>query len=116
MFSRLKCHMKGVFGNNDGDHFALRNAFKDIAQLHERYLELELARKQILVFHHPDFIESVARSRDYDVVIHGHTHRMRVDNREALLINPGECCGYLTDRATVVVLDLRTMSVEVAEL
>jgi len=115
-FSALKCPMKGVFGNNDGDHPALTEAFDGIAELHERYLELDLDERRILVFHHQDFIESVSRSRDYDVVIHGHTHRMRVDNREALLINPGECCGYLTKRATVVILDLKTMNVQVAEL
>lgn len=115
-FKALKCPMKGVFGNNDGDHLALIEAYKGVAELHERYLELDLEGRGILVFHQPDFIESVARSRDYDVVIHGHTHKMRVDNREALLINPGECCGYLTNHSTVVMLDLETMNVEVAEL
>lgn len=115
-FKSLKCPMTGVFGNNDGDRLALAKAYSGIAELHERWLELELEGRRLLVFHQPDFIESVARSRDYDVVIHGHTHRMRVDNREALLINPGECCGYLTGRATVVVLDLATLNVEVAEL
>jgi len=116
VFGNLRCPMLGVFGNNDGDKLALIRAFDKIATLGERSLQLELAGKRILVFHQPDFIESVSRSRDFDVVIHGHTHKLRVDNREALLINPGECCGYLTDRATVVVLDLATMNVEVTEL
>jgi len=116
VFRKLKCPMEAVFGNNDGDKLFLIESFKGIAKFHERYFSLELDGKRILVFHQPDFIESVSRSRDYDVVIHGHTHKMRVDNREALLINPGECCGYLTKRASVVILDLSTMNVEVTEL
>ncbi|MBN1594166.1 MAG: metallophosphoesterase [Candidatus Coatesbacteria bacterium] len=116
IFRKLRAPMKAVFGNNDGDKLFLAKSFEGIAEFHERYLTLELQGKRILVFHQPDFIESVSRSRDYDVVIHGHTHKMRVDNREALLINPGECCGYLTNRASVVILDLNTMNVEVLEL
>lgn len=116
VFGNLKCPMKAVFGNNDGDKILLAKSFDGIAEFHERYLSLELQGKRLLVFHQPDFIESVSRSRDYDVVIHGHTHKMRVDNREALLINPGECCGYLTNRASIVVLDLTTLNVEVTEL
>lgn len=115
-FGKLKCPMKAVFGNNDGDKSSLVKSFEGIAEFHERYLTLELQDRRILVFHQPDFIESISRSRDYDVVIHGHTHKMRVDNREALLINPGECCGYLTNRASIVVLDLTTLNVEVTEL
>ena len=115
-FGKLKCPMKAVFGNNDGDKSFLVKSFDGIAEFFERYLTLELQDRRILVFHHPDFIESISRSRDYDVVIHGHTHKMRVDNREALLINPGECCGYLTNRASIVVLDLTTLNVEVTEL
>jgi len=87
-FGKLKCPMKAVFGNNDGDKSSLVKSFEGIAEFHERYLTLELQDRRILVFHQPDFIESISRSRDYDVVIHGHTHKMRVDNREALLINP----------------------------
>jgi predicted phosphodiesterase len=33
-----------------------------------------------------------------------------------LIINPGECCGWLTNRATIAVLDLSTMSARLIEL
>jgi putative phosphoesterase len=42
----------------------------------------------------------------YDVVIYGHTHeRVFEEVDDVLVINPGECCGYLTGNPTVVILD-----------
>lgn len=53
-------------------------------------------------------MEALAVSGAYDVVIYGHTHKAEMEKKEdkALMINPGECCGHLTRRRTVAILDL----------
>lgn len=38
------------------------------------------------------------------------------NRRPSLLFNPGEVVGWLTDRATAVVVDLETMGVEIVDL
>jgi len=67
--------------------------------------------------HEPYLLESVAQSGVYDFVFYGHTHE--VDIRKVgntLIVNPGESCGYLTGKATVVLLDPKTGSTELLEI
>jgi predicted phosphodiesterase len=33
-----------------------------------------------------------------------------------LLLNPGECCGWVTDRCTVALLDLDTLKADIIEV
>ena len=57
------------------------------------------------------------RSQIYDVIIRGHTHESKVErNRNCLIINPGECCGYLSGKRTVAILNLESMKVEIHEI
>jgi hypothetical protein len=50
---------------------------------------------------------------DVDVVVCGHTHEFKVTTRgSVLVVNPGECCGYLSGQSTVGVLDTSDLSVE----
>ena len=54
---------------------------------------------------------------DADVVMTGHTHE--VDNElhdGRLFLNPGECCGWVSGRCTVAVLDTDSLSAEVIEV
>lgn len=68
-----------------------------------------------------DFTEKLARAvlekLDVDGVFYGHTHRLLIDRiGDRILLNPGEVCGYLTGRSTVVILDTRDLSTRVIEL
>jgi len=63
----------------------------------------------------------------YNVVVYGHTHKAvikRYSNRndggagskKTVVINPGECCGYLTGRKTVAILNLEKEEAKLVEL
>jgi len=54
----------------------------------------------------------------YDVVIYGHTHKAKIEKKEnkALMINPGECCGRLTRRRTVAILDLEKDEAKIVQV
>lgn len=70
----------------------------------------------ILVHHYTGWCrqEDVA---DCDVVISGHTHSVVIEVRDGkLYLNPGEACGWLSNRCTVAVLDTSVRSAEILEL
>ena len=130
-FKMLKAPLIGVFGNNDGDKVLLKQMYKDngVGELHEDPHEFELGMKKMIVTHRPMIVNTLATSGIYDVVIYGHTHKSVIKRyqhlnkhryqyqssnentggdacEEAWLINPGECCGYITGRRTIAILDL----------
>jgi putative phosphoesterase len=109
-FRKLNAPLVGIFGNNDGDKLLLKEKYheKGIGELYEDPHEFELDKKKLIVTHMPKIVGALALSGAYDVVIYGHTHKAEIKKREnkALIINPGECCGRLTMRRTVAILDL----------
>jgi hypothetical protein len=52
----------------------------------------------------------------FDVVVRGHTHRAEIVKSGALIVNPGEVCGYLTGKQTVALLDVPSLRAEIVEL
>ena len=115
-FRELRCRLVGVFGNNDGEKFGLRENFKGFGEIHEGFHQREEAGRRIILVHQPDVVRALARSGEYDLVVYGHTHRVDIRKEGALIVNPGECGGWLTGRSTVAVLDLDTMEVRVIDL
>ncbi len=102
-----------VYGNNDGEREGLRAV---LPQIQDGPLRLALDDRAILMHHSLDACES-ADVDAADIVITGHTHdAMNRSERGTLLLNPGECCGWVTGRATVAVLDTRGPSARVYEL
>jgi putative phosphoesterase len=108
--------MYAVFGNNDGDRVLLTEKGRGFCTFRDGALTLELGGRRIAVMHYPDVAESLHRSGDYDLVIYGHTHQVRVEAAERVLLNPGSCAGYLAERATIAVVDLANLKVELIEL
>ena len=121
-FRALNAKFVGIFGNNDGDKLLLREKYRGIGELSEEPLVLEMNARKIVVTHKPKIVEALVASRIYDVVIFGHTHKAEVrkekeeKGKEVLVLNPGECCGYLTGRKTVAILDLETLSARIEEI
>lgn len=119
-FASLGCRFIATFGNNDGDRLML---YKTITGFGGEVLypraHLRLDDKHFALFHGEDtnLVESAVSSQLYDYVVVGHTHEV-VQRRvgKALLLNPGECCGYLTGRATIMVLDTEKGEVSLLEL
>ena len=51
---------------------------------------------------------------NYDIILHGHTHRKTVDyQRDQLIFNPGECAGHMDGYNAIGILDLRDSSAEI---
>jgi len=66
--------------------------------------------------HEPKFIDALVKSGEYDLVVYGHTHEIDIREGKALVINPGEACGWISGRATAVVLDTGTMRPRVIDI
>ena len=115
-FVHLSAPFIGVFGNNDGERLYLTKRFAKIGRIYPDYHEFEFAGKKCVVMHEPKFIDSLVKSGDYDLVIYGHTHAIDIREGETVVINPGEACGLLTGRATVVILDTATMTPRLVDL
>jgi putative phosphoesterase len=115
LFRDLKCPMHLILGNNDGDPKAISKFFEGVGEYHGQVADLVIHNRRIGVTHgHLPLIKKLLlETRKFDVVITGHTHVKSEERIEAtLLINPGEACGYLTGEASVVILDLETLSSE----
>ena len=53
-FQELQAPLRGVFGNNDGDkfrHLAFKNKWGINLEYEERFLEVEIDKRSIAVFH-----------------------------------------------------------------
>lgn len=102
-----------VYGNNDGERDGLK---KVLPQVVDGTMRLELGGKTIVMDHYIEWIKPEAR-KGADVIISGHTHEVVVERENGtLLLNPGECCGWLTDRCTVALLDTETLEPEIIEV
>jgi putative phosphoesterase len=91
-----------VYGNNDGERAGLA---KVLPQICDGPLRLELGGRRIVVLHDAAALRP-GDTADADIVITGHTHQVVNEVRDRVLwLNPGECCGWLTGRATIMLLD-----------
>ena len=115
-FGRLKAKLIGVFGNNDGDKLYLRHRFQKIGEIHPDSWEMEIEGKRIALMHQPHFLEALIASKEYDIIIYGHTHEVDLRPGPPLVLNPGECGGWLTGKCTVGIIDLETMKADLFPL
>ena len=61
-----------------------------------------------------ELLKSLLSSECYDVIVHGHVHDSKVEQKgKTLIINPGEVCGYLTGKSSIALLDTRTMRAKI---
>ena len=112
-FSRLKCDLFGVYGNNDRNEPGLKEvAFKYKFNLQEPPHKIRIGDKNIAIFHEPDPIEDFLRiNSDIDLVVHGHTHRFREDTQQNILFfNPGESAGMQKGKNAIGIINLETLS------
>ncbi len=120
VFEKLKSKLYVVFGNNDGDKVMLTKAFEDIgATVCGDFGELTVDSLHIALLHGTNeaLVKAIAKSEDFDVIIRGHTHDPGIKIfKGALLINPGECSGVLSGKATVATLGITNLNVEITDL
>lgn len=102
-----------VYGNNDGERKGLKAVLPNIV---EGPLKVKLGGKTIVMHHFIDWLKPTDYA-DADIIITGHTHSIVNETKNGkLFLNPGECCGWLTDRCTVSLLDPATMKAEIVEV
>ena len=102
-----------VYGNNDGERAGLKAL---LPSLTDGPLSVQIGGRTIVMHHFIDWLKP-ADIADADVVITGHTHQVVNEQKDGrLLLNPGECCGWVNDRCTVALLDLDTLSAEIIDV
>ena len=94
-YKNLKCPIKGIFGNNDGDrfrHVAIVKKFNLNIVYEERFMKLTLDKRKCAVFHgdYQEIVDALVGCGQYDTVFHGHTHiRVNKTVGNTLSLNPG---------------------------
>jgi putative phosphoesterase len=109
----LTMPLQVIYGNNDGERKGLKDVLPGIV---DGPLMVKLGGRVIVMHHFIDWLKP-ADMAQADVIITGHTHK--VVNRLAdgkLELNPGECCGWVTNRCTVALLDLETLKAEIVDV
>ena len=101
------------YGNNDGERAGLKNVLPNIV---DGSVLVELGGRKIAMNHYIDWLKP-EEIEWADIVISGHTHEV-VNELKAgkLFLNPGECCGWVTDRCTVAILDLDSATAQIVDV
>ncbi len=119
-FKPLKAKFIGVFGNNDGEKNGLKKKFEEInAEIHGNFADVTVDGLRIAVLHgsEEELLRSLINVESHDIIVHGHTHEAKTYRKgRTLVINPGEVCGYLTEKSTIALLNSRTKGVKIIEL
>jgi len=102
-----------IYGNNDGERDGLKQVLPNLV---DGPLKVKLHGKTIAMHHYIDWFKP-ADIQDAELIISGHDHTVSIQEKDGkLLLNPGECCGWLTGQCTVAVVDLDTMKAEIIEI
>jgi len=119
-FKPLKPKMIGVLGNNDAEKELLRKNFDEIGiEIRGRFAEVKVDGLKVALLHgeEAELLESLLNTGSYDVIVHGHTHRAEIRKEgRVLAINPGEVCGYLSEKATIALLNTEPMDAKIVPL
>ena len=109
----------GILGNNDGDPLRIEKNFSQIgADFRWDFCVLEFDGLKIACYHGtvPEITDALIRSKQYDVVLFGHTHEVRNETvNGTLALNPGSVHGF-EKVGTVAILDTALRSAEIIEL
>jgi putative phosphoesterase len=110
IINKLTCDWAGVFGNNDGEKTGL--ARKSEGKIKQGPLRLKLGKRKITLVH--DINTLKLKNEQADLVIFGHSHKPEIlKSARKLLVNPGECSGWLSDKSTVALADLTTLKAKI---
>lgn len=102
-----------IYGNNDGERAGLKATLPNIV---DGPLRMEFGGKTIVMAHFIDWMKPPDYD-DADIVITGHTHEIVNETRDGkIFLNPGECCGWLTERCTAALLDTETCIAEIIDV
>lgn len=107
-FSALDAPLFGVYGNNDQGELPFLVPSVEAHGFHfvQPPLTLSWAGREIVVVHSPEELIHVSED-EFDVILHGHTHRETIDYQDdRLTFNPGESAGMMEGYNAIGILDL----------
>jgi putative phosphoesterase len=111
-FLKLGVPIIAVFGNCDGEHKVIGELLPDAGSGARRET---LGGRSVIVVHSLEWLGEDEHA-DADVIVCGHTHKPELSGYGPIVINPGECGGWVTGRCTAAFLDTETMEPELFEL
>jgi uncharacterized protein len=118
----------GIFGNNDKKVTELliqnRHLSHPIQFAESRILEFEAGNKRFAAYHgdNKKLLNNLIESKEYDVVLTGHTHMAKKDFRHGkLIINPGSTSFQIprvkgSGLTSIAVYDTRTTQAQIIYL
>ncbi|MCM8792299.1 MAG: metallophosphoesterase [Candidatus Omnitrophica bacterium] len=113
ILDKLNCPWQGVFGNNDGEKEGLLKISKD--KIVNAPLRINLNNKNITVVHNISTID--VNKEKADVIFFGHTHKTEIkEGVLPFLLNPGECCGWLTGVSTIALVNLENLTYKILKI
>ena len=112
LVAQCRLPFTGVLGNVDGNGSGIRRA---TSHVHEPPYGFTLGGREVVVVHDLGRL-SLPTRHEADVVVCGHTHQAAVERPGPLIVNPGECCGRLTGRSTVALLDLDRLDASILDV
>ena len=110
----LRCPVKAVFGNCDGEKAGLAKEFRGLGEIGEAPLIFDFEGLRYVLCHLDEPVDRYIASERPDVLVFGHTHRALIrKEKTALIINPGETGGWLRGKSTVAVFDPESRTAEI---
>jgi putative phosphoesterase len=111
----LECDFSGVWGNNDGDKIALQKMAR--GKIIESPRVEVFGERKVLLGHYFETLGALISSQEFFVIVYGHTHVPEIRKEgSTLVINPGECGGWVYGKSTVAVCDLENQTAEILAL
>ncbi len=90
-----------AFGNNDGE----RRLLTKICEENNWEIGEIVEFPGGVVYHGTDVRITKLLRKFGGIVVVGHTHEVKVEKDESVLLNPGEVCGYLTGKRTFAIVE-----------
>ena len=113
---KLECPFKLILGNNDGEILGLYKIYE--GNIFPPPYLMNISDKKLIVLHEPTLVSELKNSGNFNFIIYGHDHKSLVERAPCgtLVINPGECCGWLTGKSTAAILDVANSEAIVFDL
>jgi uncharacterized protein len=107
-----------VWGNNDGDKWLLTRIANEAGNvtLYGEFADINIEGRHIAMTHYPHIARPLADGGEYDLVLYGHDHNVRLERvKNTLLLNPGEVMGRL-GKSTFALYDTVSGDAEIVEV
>lgn len=111
---KLNCSLIIILGNNDGEILGLNKVFE--GQIFQAPHQTMINEKKILILHDPIILDELQHNSNFDVIIYGHLHKADIRKGKPLIINPGECGGWLYGKSTIAIWNVETDDVELIQI